>query len=45
MKEILEMKRIHDRLAKKRQAEREKRERDRQHLVEKVQATMNKKKT
>lgn len=36
MKEILEMKRVHDRLGKKRQIEREAREREKKILVEKI---------
>lgn len=36
MKEILEMKRIHERLAKKRNMEREQRERERQKVLEKL---------
>lgn len=36
MKEILEMKRIHERLTKKRNLEREHRERERQKLCEKL---------
>lgn len=40
MKEILEMKRIHDRLAKKRQLERDKRERERQKICEQILDSM-----
>lgn len=40
MKEILEMKRIHERLAKKRLIERENRERERQKLIEKLLNSM-----
>lgn len=40
MKEILEMKRIHERLAKKRLVERENRERERQKLIEKLLNSM-----
>lgn len=36
MKEILEMKRVHERLTKKRNLEREKRERERQKMLEKL---------
>ena len=36
MKEILEMKRVHERLTKKRIMEREKRERERQKMLEKL---------
>lgn len=36
MKEILEMKRVHERLTKKRLIEREKRERERQKMLEKL---------
>lgn len=41
MKEILEMKRVHDRLAKKRQIEREKREHERKQLCEKLVNSMD----
>lgn len=40
MKEILEMKRVHERLAKKRLVERENRERERQKLIEKLLNSM-----
>lgn len=40
MKEILEMKRVHERLAKKRNVEREQRERERQKLIEKLMNSM-----
>lgn len=36
MKEILEMKRVHERLAKKRQGEREQRKRDRKEMCDKI---------
>lgn len=36
MKEILEMKRVHERLAKKRLLERELRERERQQVIDKL---------
>lgn len=36
MKEILEMKRVHDRLSKKRLLEREKRQNERQQIREKI---------
>lgn len=39
MKEILEMKRIHERLAKKRLAERELRERERQEICRKLMSS------
>lgn len=40
MKEILEMKRVHERLAKKRVIERENRERERQKMIEKLLNSM-----
>lgn len=40
MKEILEMKRVHERLAKKRIIERENRERERQKMIEKLLNSM-----
>lgn len=40
MKEILEMKRVHERLAKKRNIEREQRECERQKLCEKLMNSM-----
>lgn len=40
MKEILEMKRVHERLAKKRQIEREQRDRERQKVLEKLMDSM-----
>lgn len=40
MKEILEMKRVHERLAKKRRLEREQRERERQKLCENLLKSM-----
>lgn len=40
MKEILEMKRVHERLAKKRQIERDQRERERQKICEQILNSM-----
>lgn len=40
MKEILEMKRVHERLAKKRIIERENRERERQKMIENLLNSM-----
>lgn len=40
MKEILEMKRIHERLARKRKIERERREHERKQIIEKILNTI-----
>lgn len=40
MKEILEMKRVHDRLSKKRQIEREQRDLERQKVLDKLMNSM-----